>query len=72
MQAVLAQCGSLKDRFGIFDLREGGQDLTSAELDTNRGLFGMTDALKYGAVYYPFVKTTLNFYLSADKKRMPQ
>ncbi|MBA3963726.1 MAG: phage tail sheath family protein, partial [Chthoniobacterales bacterium] len=70
VEAVLAQCGTLKDRFGIFDLRDGGKDLTSADLDTNRGYFGTSDSLKYGAAYYPFLKTTLNYSVKDDESNV--
>jgi phage tail sheath protein FI len=61
--AVLLQCGTLKDRFGIFDIREGGIALDAAALGTNRGFFG-TNNLKYGAAYYPFLRTALNHYVN--------
>ncbi len=70
VEAVLAQCGTLKDRFGIFDLRDGGKDLTSADLDTNRGYFGTSDSLKYGAAHYPFLKTTLNYSVKDDESNV--
>ncbi len=72
VQAVLAQCGALGDRFGIFDAYRGNraQDLDSdvtvdgdtlTNLEAMRGAFG-TSSLKYGAVYYPFVRTALNYH----------
>lgn len=66
VQAVLAQCGQLRDRFGVFDLFDGRKDepLTPAELATNRGYFGNND-LQYGAAYYPFIRTTINFYVNS-------
>jgi phage tail sheath protein FI len=66
VQAVLTQCGQLRDRFGVFDLFDGRKDepLTSAELTTNRGYFGNND-LQYGAAYYPFIRTTINFYVNS-------
>ena len=57
--AVLAQCSKLKDRFGIFDIREGDKLLDPAGFSANRLHFGMEN-LKYGAAYYPFLKTALN------------
>ncbi|WP_437682250.1 phage tail sheath family protein [Sorangium sp. So ce131] len=63
VQAVLLQCGGLRDRFAIFDLHGGGGALTDAELGTQRGYFG-TAHLKYGAAYYPFVRTTFNHYIA--------
>ncbi|HZR45363.1 MAG TPA: phage tail sheath subtilisin-like domain-containing protein, partial [Candidatus Manganitrophaceae bacterium] len=66
VQAVLDQCNRLKDRFGIFDLRDGGTDLDAAALSANRGYFG-NNYLKYGAVYYPFVKTAMNYPVADDE-----
>lgn len=63
VQAVLLQCNTLKDRFGVFDIRDGGISLDPAALDTNRGYFG-NNYLKYGAAYYPFLKSTLNYYVN--------
>lgn len=77
VQAVLAQCGVLGDRFGIFDAYRGAfaQDLDSdvddggggflTNLEAARDMFGMND-LKYGAAYYPFVRTTLNYATDED------
>lgn len=53
IQAALAHCNKLQDRFTIADMY--GNDATAF-----RGRLG-TDYLKYGAAYYPFLKTTLNF-----------
>ncbi|WP_437971288.1 phage tail sheath C-terminal domain-containing protein [Sorangium sp. So ce260] len=63
VQAVLLQCGGLRDRFAIFDIHGGAGALTDAELLTQRGYFG-TANLKYGAAYYPFVKTAFNHHVA--------
>ena len=63
VQAVLLQCGTLRDRFAIFDIYGGKTDLDSTGLNTNRDYFGNNN-LKYGAAYYPFIKTTMNFYVN--------
>ena len=63
VQAVLAQCDKLRDRFAIFDIRDGNIDLDAAAQLANRGYFG-NNFLKYGAVYFPFVKTTINFFVN--------
>lgn len=63
VKAVLKQCNTLGDRFGIFDIFDGNTTLDSTAQSTNRGYFG-TQYLKYGGVYYPFLKTTMNFYLN--------
>jgi phage tail sheath protein FI len=61
--AVLQQCGTLKDRFGIFDIRSGDTALDAAAQLANRGFFGNNN-LKYGAAYYPFLRTTMNYFVN--------
>jgi hypothetical protein len=63
VKEVLKQCEKLRDRFAIFDIYDGENSLDASLLSTNRGYFG-NNSLKYGAVYYPFLKTTLNFYVN--------
>jgi phage tail sheath protein FI len=67
--AVLLQCGTLKDRFAIFDVHDGGGPLNAEGLSTNRGLFGNNN-LKYGAAYYPFLRTTLNYFVDAEESNV--
>ncbi len=67
--AALTQCNTLRDRFCIFDLFGGNGDLDSGGLSTNRGYFG-SNYLKYGSVYYPFIRTTMNYYLTADESNV--
>ncbi len=71
VQAALTQCGELKDRFCIFDLFHGNVNLrlppegeTQPALTIDREHFGENN-LKYGAAYYPFVRTTYT-YLQQD------
>ncbi|VEN73045.1 putative phage tail sheath protein [Candidatus Desulfarcum epimagneticum] len=52
-QGSLAQCASLQDRFAIFDVKDN-------DADAFRDSIGIND-LKYGAAYYPYLKTSLNF-----------
>lgn len=80
VQAVLKQCGDLGDRFGIFDAYRGNraQDLDSdfaltgppvdtlSNVEAARFAFG-TSNLKYGAAYYPFVRTSLNYHTTEAK-----
>jgi phage tail sheath protein FI len=63
---VLLQCNTLGDRFAIFDIFDGQSDLDATALATNRGYFG-TSYLKYGAAYYPFLKSTMNFFVKSDE-----
>ncbi len=65
-QAILTQCNTLGDRFAIFDIYNGDTDIDPAAQLANRGYFG-NNFLKYGSSYYPFLKTTMNFYLRADE-----
>lgn len=67
VQAVLTQCGSLGDRFAIFDMLYGNESqglLAGNPATTNlaraREAFGNRD-LKYGAAYYPYVRTSMNY-----------
>ncbi len=53
---VLMQCGELKDRFGIFDVRR--TDTSADEFRNNIG----TNFLSYGAAYYPHLKSTLQYH----------
>ena len=52
-QQVLAQCRKLRDRFAIFDVRGGDTQAFRDGIGTN--------VLMYGAAYYPYLLTTLNF-----------
>ena len=65
VQAVLLQCDKLRDRFAIFDIHDG-DGATILDQDANRGYFG-SNFLKYAAAYYPFIKTTMNFFINADE-----
>ena len=59
-QAALTQCELLKDRFCIFDvLQEKG-------VDNFRNGIG-TSALRYGAAYFPNLKTTLTHAYDESK-----
>jgi phage tail sheath protein FI len=69
VQAVLAQCDKLRDRFGIFDIYQGKESLSSDAQSTNRGYFG-NNYLNYGAAYYPFIKTSFNFYVNDDESNV--
>ncbi len=54
--ASLEQCASLKDRFTIIDVIKNGDN----DVATFRDKIGVND-LKYGAAYYPYLKTSLNY-----------
>lgn len=55
---ALMQCNKLQDRFTIIDTYD--EDVNFAE-NLRSGISLGTDYLKYGAAYYPFLKTTINY-----------
>lgn len=61
---LLNKCGDLKSVFSIFDIRDmnsGVSDFRNAVSPTN------AEDLKYGAVYYPWLKTASDFDASYDQ-----
>jgi phage tail sheath protein FI len=68
-QAMLLQCGTLKDRFAIFDLYGGDAAQDDTALTTNRAAFGNNN-LKYGAVYYPYLRSGINHYVLDDESNV--
>jgi phage tail sheath protein FI len=56
-QAALTQCADLMDRFCIFDVLP--TDANGQEFKSDKGV-GMQN-LKYGAAYYPYLNTSLNY-----------
>lgn len=61
--ALLGQCAKLQDRFAIMDVVEANSGDVLADAAGFRGEVGMND-LKYGAAYYPSLKTTIRRYFS--------
>lgn len=55
-QAALKQAGDLGDRFALLDVPDTSANNTETDADNFRTKVGMNN-LKYGAAYYPFVKT---------------
>lgn len=60
---VLKQCDTLKDRFAILDVIDTGS--VSTDIAAFRNGIG-TNYLKYGAAYYPYLNTSLNYQYSDD------
>lgn len=65
--AMLAQCNKLQDRFAVLDIVEGDEETTPSvdPVSDFRNNVGM-NFLKYGAAYYPWIKTTLPFKIDYD------
>ena len=57
-QQALAQCVQLSDRFTILDVRDGDVNALRDKIGTN--------SLMYGAAYYPYLNTTLNYRYQDD------
>jgi uncharacterized protein len=66
MEASLKQCGELKDRFAIIDVYDGDKAAIDNVASSFRTSVG-TSHLKYGAAYYPFVKTSMNFFVDISE-----
>jgi phage tail sheath protein FI len=62
-QQVLAQCQTMKDRFAIFDVIDSGTGTVDADALAFRNGIG-DNYLNYGAAYYPYLRTTLNYQFS--------
>ena len=62
--AMLAQSNKLQDCFALLDIVNGDKEITpsSNPVAVFRNYVGMNN-LKYGAAYYPWIKTTLSFKL---------
>lgn len=60
---ALAQCNKLQDRFTIIDTRgyDAGIPTDSNITDIRNNISSNKDELKYGAVYYPFLITNLDY-----------
>ena len=65
--AMLSQCNKLQDRFAVLDIVDGNEEITPSADPVNvfRNNVGM-NYLKYGAAYYPWIKTTLSFKIDYD------
>ena len=58
---VLEQCNKMQDRFGIFDLVSDETTTLAKATDFRGGVTASKDVLKYGAVYYPALKTKYGY-----------
>lgn len=60
---ALSQCNAMKDRFAILDVIQGEATTTAVDRDDFRNNCG-NQYLKYGAAYYPYINTVLNYQYS--------
>lgn len=61
-QQILLQCSTLKDRFAILDVIVTANGTEDDALSFREGCG--TENLKYGAAYYPYINTVLNYQYS--------
>jgi len=68
MNTALQQCSLLQDRFTIMDIKGAGvTEHDTALIGAFRNkVSSRLDEVKYGAVYYPYLETILNFNYTAD------
>jgi len=69
VQNMLIQCGTLKDRFAILDLFESTVVADDLDLPANRSRVG-NNHLKYGALYYPALRSSFNHYVLPDESNV--
>ena len=65
MNKALDQCAELQDRFTIMDVKMKS-DIETAASDFRDVINGDIEKAKYGAAYFPNIKTTLPFNFSDD------
>lgn len=63
-EAALAQCNDLKNRFTIMDVKQDDPNTPNNDAIAFRDNLIGIDNLKYGATYYPYLDTTMNFGIS--------
>lgn len=62
--AALTQCNELQDRFTIIDTQHYDEENGTPIADLRNGLPSDKDYAKYGAAYYPFLETILDYRYS--------
>lgn len=62
---MLAQCNKMQDRFALMDVLEGNGKTTDEDASEFRDEVGIA-YLKYGAAYYPSLKTTITKYYDEE------
>ncbi|WP_299607132.1 phage tail sheath C-terminal domain-containing protein [uncultured Aquimarina sp.] len=64
---ALAQCKKMQDRFSIIDTYTDDEDVEMNEPEGVRNLITSDiDEKKYGAVYFPYLKTILDYHYDED------
>src|SRR5690606_14650426 len=67
LEHALDQCARLQDRVVVGDVKQAAEPDPLTDAATMRSsLAGELDTLKYGAVYYPYLQTSLNYYFNEE------
>lgn len=70
VNAVLMQCQTEQDRFGIFDLVGTGDTVEEQMANFRGGITTNKDQLKYGAAYHPALNTGLTHEVDMSKVKV--
>jgi hypothetical protein len=72
LNVALQQCEDMKDRFVIMDLPIPERDLTNTRREQAVAAFrgGVTNFLKYGAAYFPNIRTVFNYVYDSSKVKI--
>jgi len=66
---ALTQAHNLKDRFAILDVKIANpskKEFDNADITAFRALSNENEFLRYGAAYYPYLLTTINYKVKVD------
>ncbi len=66
MNDALAQCSRLGDRFAIIDVIDVNGDTKASVAQFRQAISGNLPDIKYGAAYYPYLNTTVNYRYSPE------
>ncbi len=64
---ALTQCNELQDRFTIIDTENDDEESDTPVEDLRNKISNDKDYLKYGAAYYPFLETILDYHYDETK-----
>jgi uncharacterized protein len=67
MNDAMAQCSDLQDRVAIIDVVPDGDNIQTAVSKFRDAISSDVDRLKYGAAYFPYLKTSLRYSYDEDK-----
>lgn len=66
MNDTLAECARLGDRFAIIDVMNVSGDPQASVAQFRQAISANLGAIKYGAAYYPYLNTNLNYRYSPE------